>query len=336
MNQSDTTLDLFAETPGVSQLAYREAMDGWLAEVGRAGRLQRESSVDVYEHMWSAMAAWAVGNGLGIDALTADDLDTYLATRGGADDLSDRYAWRLLRLVDRVMQHRARHLGTAPNHAAAQALARRPELRFANAHDKDPLPAFLPAAEAKALVTYLSAVRPGRASTKQPWQEVRNRAAVGLMLGAGVTPGEVRALELEDVIVNGGRGKNIPWKLQVKGNGNAPARETPLAPWAAQLLRYWLDIRCEQQVPGSMLFPSTRSTGKPWGKVAQYNAAKEVLAATGLADVEGGSFRLRHTFALRQLRKGKKPEEVAKWLGVTDPSVMARYQRVIVAPIDVV
>ena len=67
MNRSDTTLDLFAETPGVSQLAYREAMDGWLAEVGRAGRLQRESSVDVYEHMWSAMAAWAVGNGLAID-----------------------------------------------------------------------------------------------------------------------------------------------------------------------------------------------------------------------------------------------------------------------------
>jgi len=27
---------------------------------------------------------------------------------------------------------------------------------------------------------------------------------------------------------------------------------------------------------------------------------------------------------------------VAKWLGVTDPSVMARYQRVIVAPIDMV
>ena len=336
MNQSGTTLDLFAETPGASLPAYREAMEAWLAEAGRAGRLQRESSVDVYEHMWSAMAAWAIGNGLQIDALTADDLDTYLAIRGGADDLSDRYAWRLLRLVDRVLQHRARQLGTAPNHAAAQALARRPELRFANAHDKDPLPAFLHAAEAKMLVTYLSAVRPGRTATKQPWQEVRNRAAVGLMLGAGVTPGEVRALELENVVINSGRGKNLPWKLHVKGNGNASARETPLAPWAGQLLRYWLDIRSEQQVPGNMLFPSTRSTGKPWGKVAQYNAAKEVLSATGLEDVEGGSFRLRHTFALRQLRKGKKPEEVAKWLGVTDPSVMARYQRVIVAPVDVV
>src|SRR5471030_1140707 len=224
MNRSDTTLDLFAQTPAASHPAYCEAMEGWLAEVGRAGRLQRESSIEVYEHMWSAMAAWAVGNGLGIDALTADDLDTYLATRGGSDDLSNRYAWRLLRLVDRVMQHRARQGGTAANQAAAQALARRPELRFANAHDKDPLPVFLPAAEAKALVTYLSAVRPGRASTKQPWQEVRNRAAVGLMLGAGVTPGEVRALELEDVIASGGRGKNVPWKLQVK-IGRASCRE---------------------------------------------------------------------------------------------------------------
>ena len=189
MNRSDTTLDLFAETPGASLPAYREALDGWLAQAEKAGRLQRESSVEVYQHMWSAMAAWAVGNGLAIDKLTADDLDTYLATRGGADDLSNRYAWRLLRLVDRVMQHRARQSGTIPNQAAAEALARRPELRFANAHDKDPLPAFLPAAEAKALVTYLSAVRPGRTASKQPWQEVRNRAVVGLMLGAGVTPG---------------------------------------------------------------------------------------------------------------------------------------------------
>lgn len=335
MDQTSINLDLFAEAPGSNLPAYRESMDAWLAEVGRAGRLQRESSIDVYEHMWTAMATWAVGNSLAVDALTADDLDTYLATRGGADELSDRYAWRLLRLVDRVLQHRARHHGTEQNHAAAQALARRPELRFANAHDKDPLPAFLPAAEAKMLVTYLSAVRPGRTATKQPWQDVRNRAAVGLMLGAGVTPGEVRALELEDVAINGGRGKNIPWKLQIKGNGNSPARETPVAPWAGQLLRYWLDIRAEQQVPGSMLFPSTRSTGKPWGKVAQYNAAKDVLSAAGLEDVDGGSFRLRHTFALRQLRKGKKAEEVARWLGVTDPAVMARYQRVVVAPVDV-
>ena len=85
-----------------------------------------------------------------------------------------------------------------------------------------------------------------------------------------------------------------------------------------------------------MVFPSTRSTGKPWGKVAQYNAAREVLRAAGIDDVEGGSYRLRHTFALRQLRRGKTDDEVARWLGVSDPGVMARYRRVLQAPADVV
>lgn len=36
-----------------------------------------------------------------------------------------------------------------------------------------------------------------------------------------------------------------------------------------------------------MVVPSTKSTGKPWSKVAQYNAAKEVLPAAGIDDVEG-------------------------------------------------
>lgn len=92
----------------------------------------------------------------------------------------------------------------------------------------------------------------------------------------------------------------------------------------------------EQGIPGVMLFPSTKATGKPWGKVAQYNAAKDVFRASGLDEVEGGSFRLRHTFALRQLRRGKSPEEVARWLGVSDPAVMARYRRVVLEPVDVV
>lgn len=156
------------------------------------------------------------------------------------------------------------------------------------------------------------------------------------MLGAGITLGEVRALKLDDVAADGGRTKDVPWKLRVAGNGNAPAREAPVAPWAGQLLRYWLEVRTEQGIPGSMLFPSTKSTGKPWGKVAQYNAAKGVIQAAGVDDVEGGSFRLRHTFALRQLRRGRSPEEVARWLGVSDPAVMARHQRVIAAPVDVV
>ena len=332
-------LDLFDVPDIASPTEYRIAFEAWLAQSGRAGHLQRESSAEVYEHMWSALAAWAVGKGIRLDDLGAADLQAYLDSRGGADELSARYAWRLLRLVHRVLSTGTPGTKGAAHpsrHAAAELMAARPDIRYANSPDADPLLEFLPASEAKRLVTYLSAVRPGKATVGQHWQEVRNRASVGLMLGAGLTPGELRALTLPDVVVDGGRLKHVPWKLRVTGNGNAPARETPLAPWAGQLLRHWLTVRSEQGIPGAMLFPSTKCSGKPWGKVAQYNAAKEVIQASGIDGVDGGSFRLRHTFALRQLRRGTASEEVARWLGVSDPAVMARYLRVIMAPVDVV
>ena len=329
-------LDLFPPAGLESTSDYNDALLGWLAESGRAGRLQRQSSTNVYSHLWAALSAWAIGKGIRLADITASDLASYLASRGGSEDLSARYSLRLLRLVDRVLSHHARATGANPNEAAAELLVARPQIRFANSPDADPLLDFLPASEGKRLVTYLSAVRPGRALTGQVWQEVRNRASVGLMLGAGLTPGEVRALTLDDVIVDGGRTKGTPWKLRVAGNGNSPARETPVASWAGSLLAHWLGVRIEQGIPGSMVFPSTRSSGKPWGKVAQYTAAKDVLQAAGIDAVEGGSFRLRHTFALRQLRRGRSTQEVARWLGVSDPAVMARYERVITAPVDVI
>ena len=297
--------------------------------------MQLDSSVTVYEHMWSALSAWCLGEGVTIDALTVESLERFLASRGGQENISARHAWRFLRLVDRILAFRTRELGVRPNQAAAQLLEQRPDYRYANAAEKDPLPPYLQAGEAKRLLTFISAVRPGRSVINQAWQEVRNRASVALMLGAGVTPGEVRALEIDDVIIDRGRPKGIPWKLRVSGHTDTVTRETPLAPWAGQLLLYWLGIRAEQKIPGKALFPSTR-TGKVWSKVSQYNATKEVLLAAGVDDVEGGSFRLRHTFALRQLRRGTAPAEVAKWLGVTDPAVMARYMRVLPAPTVVV
>ena len=156
---------------------------------------------------------------------------------------------------------------------------------------------------------------------------------MSLQLGAGLSPGDVRALGSDALITRGGRVQGVPWKVQVPANGNAPAREAPIAEWAGQVLKHWLHVRSEQQIGGEVLFPSTRS-GKPWGKVAQYQAARLVLEAAGLDDPRGGSFRLRHTFALRQLRRGRSEADVARWLGVVDPAVMARYRRVLMAPED--
>lgn len=323
-------LDLFEPVPGASPLAWREALDDWLAASQRAGQVRRDSSAAVYEHMWWALAQWCVARGIAPERLTAADLDAYVASRGGFDELSSRYALRLLRLVQRVLHHRARRHGTPTNTAADELIAARAELRFANAHARDPLPEVLPAAEARRLVAFLSL--PGDGG----WQALRNRASVALMLGAGLSPGDVRALALDGIVTEGGRWKSLPWKLRLPGNGNSPARETPLAPWAARLLAAWLQVRREQGIPGPMCFPATRSSGRPWGKVAQYEAARAVLQAAGLDDADGGSFKLRHTFALRQLRRGKPAQEVARWLGLSDPAMMERYRRVLLAPVEVV
>jgi integrase len=328
-------LDLFeTETPdSASPLAYQRALDDWLVASQQAGRVRRRSSASVYEAMWSALAQWCVARGIALDDDTAADLEAYIASRGGFDELSSRYALRLLRLVERVMEHRRLAHGKPVNHAATELIASRAEVRFAGSHGRDPLPEVLTAAEARQLVGFLADSRP-RPGAAGDWQDLRNRASVALMLGAGLTPGDVRALTLEGVVSEGGRAPGLPWKLRLPGNGNSPARETPMAPWAARLLAAWLLVRQQQRIPGPMCFPSTKSSGKPWGKVAQYTAARAVLVAAGIEDVEGGSYRLRHTFALRQLRKGKPAAEVARWLGLSDPAMMDRYKRILIAPVE--
>lgn len=342
------TGDLF-DDPSSPVPPFQHSFEAWLQHARRTGALVRDSSEEVYRHLWAVLTKWCVGQDppVRLEALSAADLEAFIASRSGAqgpdEELSPRYVWRLLHLVDRVLDHqrragnRTRAIGTARPSPAAELLESRPDWRYANAALADPLPEHLSAVQARQLVSFLSEARPraGTRSGVRVWQELRNRASVALQLGAGLSPGDVRAMRVDGAIVDGGRQAGVPWKLRVAADGLSPEREAPLAGWAAQLLRHWLQVRNEAGIAGEWLFPSTRS-GKPWGKVAQYQAVKLVLTGAGFDDevVRGGSFRLRHTFALRQLRRGRAPDEVARWLGVTDPAVMTRYQRVVLAPVD--
>jgi integrase len=330
--------DLFDPPAGSSPRAYNDAFAAWLASREDFGQIREASSAAVYGSMWSALSAWCVGNGLHIDVLSSEHLQAYLLSRGGNEDLSARYAWRLLSLADAVLAHRTRAAGLPRNNAAHDLLHATPAWRYANAHDKTPLPEHLQAHEARALVAWLLAPQTAVAEAGAPehsWQAVRNRTAVALQLGAGLTPGDIRAAELDGVVSSGGKVAGLPWKIRLPAHGSMPAREAPIAPWAGRQLRSWLEARSALQATGPALFPATRS-GRPWGKVAQYNAAKAVLEAAGLPATEGGSFKLRHTFALRQLRRGTPPEQVAQWMGLTDSAALARYRQVLLAPVEVV
>ncbi len=333
------TPDLFDEAQSASPQTYADAFDAWLQARERQGGLREASSVAVYRSMWTALTQWCVARGLHLDRWQAGDLQAFLLSRGHDDELTARHAWRLLMLADAVQTHRAQG-GDQPRNTAAHALLMStPEWRYANAADKTPLPEHLHAAQARSLVAWLMDMHGEMArSDGLAWQSLRNRTAVALQLGAGLTPGDIRACTVDGVVSHGagaGARAGMPWKVRLPAHGSAPAREAPLAPWAARLLRTWLDTRCALQMAGPVLFPATRA-GRPWGKVAQYSAAKAVLTAAGVPDSEGGSFKLRHTFALRQLRRGSAPEDVAQWMGLSNVAALARYQRVLVAPADVV
>ncbi|WP_158597976.1 tyrosine-type recombinase/integrase [Noviherbaspirillum saxi] len=312
----------------------------------RTERPLKEESAIVYQEMWHAFAAYCAQRKLDVTTIEAADIQTFLMLRESGrasakprvcikgSDLSPRYAWRLLTLIDRITRFHAEREGVAPNRAATELL-QRSEYRYANASHRDPLPEFCTDAQAKRLIAYLTEIRHAE-SPQGPmsWKEVRDRTAVGLMLGAGLTPGDVRAMTLEGIAIEGGRRAGLPWKLALPGNGNAPARETPVAEWAGRRLAVWLSVRENHHIKGELVFPSTLG-GKTWSHTGCYESCKTVLEGAGLGNDSGGVFKLRHTFALRQLAKGRTEAEVARWLGLLDLSSMARYRRVMPRPIDV-
>jgi hypothetical protein len=362
-----------ADTPPSPQwLEFQAAFESWCAHNRVFGRLRRGSSEAVYRAMWQALATWCGQQrpALRLPLLDAASLLRYLASRSGmagqGESLTPRYQRRLLGLVHWVQRHQAS--SGSPSRpvsadAAASLIASQTALRRANAADDKDVPACLSPADCALLFAWLTCGGAGSASTTPTdaaacpdalaitagasvgatsgtgsaplrWQALRDRCAVGLQLGAGLGPGDLRALRLDDVLGAGGPPHAVPAparppaQLRVPASGSAPVHVVPMAPWAASLLAQWLAERRQQGLAGPWLFPSTRS-GKPWGKVAQYNAARQVLAGAGLDPGAGGSFRLRHSFALRQLQAGQAPETVARWLGVVDPAVMARYQRLL-------
>jgi len=345
-------------TPSCS-IQLMAVFEAWCGHQRQVGRLRRGSSEAVYRAMWQALATWCDTQRppLKLSTLDSGSLLRYLASRSGmagpGESLTPRYQWRLLSLVRWVQAHSATQADAprpARNDAAAQLIAAQPAVRRANAAHDDEVPACLSEADCAQLLAWLnghlfgddqgpamardaSGIVPGAAPSPR-WQSLRNRCAVALQLGAGLGPGEVRALRLDDVLGPGGpphdkaQAWHLPAQLRVPASGSAPAHVAPIAPWAAQWLARWLQLRQQQALAGPWLFPSTRG-GKPWGKVAQYGAAQQVLADAGLTPGAGGSFRLRHSFALRQLQAGLPAETVAAWLGVADPAVMARYQRLL-------
>ncbi|MEY4412857.1 MAG: hypothetical protein RIQ53_150 [Pseudomonadota bacterium] len=327
-----------------AQQALILPFEDWLAHAQQIRQLSRPGSLAVYQAMWWALSQWAAGQqpAPGVMQLDAVLLLRYLDSRQGMagpdEPLTLRYRARLLGLVQRVQAHQAARLEQLSPPGVADLMRRDPALRESQRSAAQEPPDYLPHDDCLRLTQWLQACADevhlppaGRRSAAAPlperWQSLRDATACALQLLAGLGPGAVRALRVTDVDC---RAASLhPLRIQVPADGSMPAYEVPLdEPLATALLAHWLQRRAREGLGGDGLFPSTRS-GKPWGKVAQFTAGRRVLTAAGIARQDGGSFRLRHTWALQRLRGGWPPEQLARRLGIIDPGVMARYRRLL-------
>lgn len=306
--------------------AYALAWSLWQRQARERALLRRESSEEVYRHIWHAFADWACQRQLFPQQLNAGLLQDYLAEREQHHGLSPRHAWRVLRLLDRVLGLYHRDQGLPAPLACLQLLERRPDIRYANASRFDELPQELSMQQAAKLARWLARTGSASACAGLPtWQQVRNHAALALHLGAGLTPAEVRALPSARLFLSA-----APSEVStVHPVGTEPPTRVPipLPRWAVPVLQRWQGLRAELAIPGAQFLPSTKGSGKPWGKVAHHVAVKTALAEAGLAAEDISAYSLRHAFALHALHRRVPPDQVARWLGVTEPDVMERYRR---------
>ena len=335
------TRDLFATpTRETAEAVLTERFEAYVAHRAtsrsraKAVRPLRDESAAMYRDIWGSFAAFCARREILLEELTRAQVEAFLATLGGDGEVTPRYVRRVLSLLARVVRFDAQQRQVRETDALSSLLDDR-RYRTADLDLEEPLPEFLTARQSARLQDYVTERQLNPAAEEAwDWREVRDRTAVAVQLGGGLSPSDVRALVLSGVACEGGFEKGTPWKLSLPGNGNSPARETPLAKWAGRQLKVWLRVREEQGIAGEVVFPATRA-GKVWGKTASFNACRAVVEAK-IKNLAGGTYRLRHTFALRQLADGKSPADVASWLGVKDPAVMARYARVLIKPVAVI
>jgi site-specific recombinase XerD len=101
----------------------------------------------------------------------------------------------------------------------------------------------------------------------------------------------------------------------------------PLPVWARRAVQAWRDARAALGVPGEQCLPSTRSTGKPWGKVSHHDGVKSVLQQAGLDAQRWSAYSLRHSFALHALHRRVSPSTRAM-AGGDRAGRAERYQRI--------
>lgn len=151
---------------------------------------------------------------------------------------------------------------------------------------------------------------------KRTFIGMRNYMCMLLMLGTGIRPSEMLALDVDDC-----KEYHIIVRDEVSKSGEM--RILPLSTGLQRELYKYLRIKGDWG--GEILFPnhegnrlSTRGLG---------NALKKIADEVGIDRNSVGTYSFRHTFAINYLREGGDPLKLQKLLGHTTLEMTRRYIR---------
>ncbi len=323
----------------IAQAAAADAMGGGGRGPRRGPRPLSARSLETYRTMWSQYAQFCRSHDLMPQRIDGGMLEEFLRSRRprtravgsptvGTSEVrsSVQYNFRLLRLIQSVLQAHAARTGEVCSTASAEVLARAP-YRWIDRADKQARPEVLREKEVAQLVQVCSLpLGEQHACAPTRWSDVRDNTAALLLLGTGLAPGELRALRTNDVDFGG---EPLPARLRVRRG--AGGREVRLSQSLSRALAYWLVCRRHLGLApgdGGPLLVADEGGG-PWSEPAMLEAMPRVFARAGIGRqlASRGGYVLRHTFILRALKlRRMTPQDIAWQVGLKDvDKVSARY-----------
>jgi integrase/recombinase XerC len=177
------------------------------------------------------------------------------------------------------------------------------------------LPCPLPVDDCIALIE-----RPGGSAA--PARELRDRALVELLYGAGLRVGELASLDVRDVDLHRG-------DVRVRGKGGKE-RVVPLPAAAREALSRWIESRRRPGLLAEPLFTSLRGRADGARRLSARDARRMLAArarSAGIAD-RVHPHRLRHSYATHLLDMGADLREIQELLGHASLSTTEKYTAV--------
>lgn len=280
----------------------------------------RISSAEVYRAQWGRFVAWIEQKSIKLSEVDSVVVTEFLESLGGEESKNKRpQRDRYRKLIQRVLADLIKNTAEVGlMNPAAQAL-REEGAKWKEAEGNLPT-SFLQPAERDLLAAHLISSITAEKERDQ-WREARDRAIVGLCVGAGLKVAEIVALTVNCI--------DLRWDhcITLRDKRSQFSHKTLPFDYAVQALNTWMHHRERMATEGNLLFPSDIKTivknGKPVTSIhpaTVLRITEALIKESGVKALRGDAHRaspqtLRNSYAAALFEQGESPAHVAVRMG---------------------